>query len=928
METILTFEKIRRDIIDGVLSIKNTLGTTDEIYIVCNVYSRFSLYVLSQNIEIINFLRNQKHLRIEKIETIQEGSFIHKDLKKQTKILDDNNSIYYVDRHIDKLNWFLNKNQRYKAKCPIVCFYSFKGGLGRTTAMVTSGIALARMGYKVAMLDFDLEAPGLSTLFSNDIEQALEASGIVDFLVDVSSLNNNMDNIRLSDYYFTINKQDIIGTNGGELLLFPAICEKNEDENIGYISKLSKINLLFQNQTPFLPDLLLDKIQSELTPDIILIDTRTGINEIGGLFLSRYSDMSFLFFFGNKQNMFGLKSILSEISQYKSKIYLVNSPVPKHPLGQEVKDYYLQNAYEIFSEQFYDEGNAPFINDETAPHYPIEVPFNDLAILADRTDNLKAILEERGGENPYIKMADTMRTIIPKGSVIKQKELSNSPINEGTNYRNLLLAFKAIAPEGTAASEYETSERISDWFYPRKDYKFIFDKSKFLILGEKGAGKTALYAVLSNKEYASNLASYLSRNNVVESNEFANTEWIKAMDKGPDYPSRSVFEELLNDNSTLEHGTMIRFWKWLMIRYTPKTYLPDKEGFKEIITIATSESFKKIVESSKLSRYSISLDEIINEINLKLRNEQKYFTYIYDYLDRELPEEDNLRGKLISGLVDMWYSYSSRLSQIRAKIFLRKDIFDREVSFTDKVKVNNNSAEITWEYDQLLNVIWKRVLHTPYELPDVFGKYFENGNIQNSDTLGKIPELNEESNRKLLSNLLGEYMGSNNKAFPYNWVIYHVSDAHRRIQPRSILNLFSKSASEQLEKNDISVETPLRPKYMELVMSDVSANRVTDIKEEYPNLKFVFDNISSLIPQFPVEEGKLNEALKDLIQRGKLSLISDEIKNKLMEIGVLYEYKFARKNTERRYHIPDLYLFGMGLKRKGPGAHKVLFKNK
>ena len=926
METILTFEKIKYQIIDEVQKLSETLSVEDEIYIVCNVYSRFSLYILSENIEIIDTLKKNQYLRLERIEKIEKDGFIYKDLQKQRRKLIEDKCIYYVDRHIDKLNWFLDSDQYYTSKSPIVCFYSFKGGLGRTTAMVTSGIALGRMGYKVAMLDFDLEAPGLSTLFSNDMEQALETRGIVDFLVDVSSVNNNMDNIRLSDYYFTVNKQDIIGTNGGELLIFPAIYEKNETENGGYISKLSKINLLFQNQQPFLPDLLLDKIQSELSPDIILIDTRTGINEIGGLFLSRYADMSFLFFFGNKQNMFGLKSILSEFSEFKSKIYLVNSPVPKHPLGQEVKDFYLQNAYDIFSEQFYEEGDAPFINDETAPHYPIEVPFNDLAILADRTDNLKAILEERGGENPYIKMAETMRTIISKSTVQKQ-ELLDKPTNEATNYRNLLLAFKDIAPEGTAASEYEISDSISDWFYPRKDYKFIFDKSKFLILGEKGAGKTALYAVLSNKEYASNLATYLSRNNVGESNEFTNTEWIKAMDKTEHYPSRSVFEEMLND-TPLDHGTMIRFWKWLMIRYTPENYLPMKSEFKQIITIARSQSFREIVRASAQKTYSIALDEVINEINGQLKKEQKYFTYIYDYLDRELPEENDLRGKLISGLIDMWYSYSSRLSQIRAKIFLRKDIFEREVFFTDKVKVNNNTAEITWEYDQLLNVIWKRALHTNYNLPDIYKKYFENGNIQNSDTLGKIPELNEESNRKLLSDLLGEYMGSNNKAFPYNWVIYHVSDAHKRIQPRSILNLFSKSASKQLEEDDTSFETPLRPRYMELVMSDVSANRVTDIKEEYPTLKFVFDNISSLMQQFPVEEGKLNEALNALIERGSLSLTSDEIKTKLIDIGVLYEYKSTRKGTERRYHIPDLYLFGMGLKRKGPGAHKVLFKRK
>ena len=241
MDNILTFEKIKLQIIDEVNQLRDSLGIHDEIYIVCNIYSRFSMYVLSENLDTIGALKGNSNLRLERIEKIERDSFIHKDLQKQRKRIDEDKLIYYVDRHIDKLNWFLGADQHYESKSPIVCFYSFKGGLGRTTAMVTSGIALARMGYKVAMLDFDLEAPGLSTLFSNDMEQALEARGIVDFLVDVSSLNNTMENIRLSDYYFTVNRQDIIGTNGGELLLFPAICEKNESENIGYISKLSKI---------------------------------------------------------------------------------------------------------------------------------------------------------------------------------------------------------------------------------------------------------------------------------------------------------------------------------------------------------------------------------------------------------------------------------------------------------------------------------------------------------------------------------------------------------------------------------------------------------------------------------------------------------------------------------------------------------------
>src|SRR6202051_4330146 len=43
---------------------------------------------------------------------------------------------------------------------PIIVFYSFKGGVGRTTALASFAIQRARAGDRVAVLDLDLDAPG------------------------------------------------------------------------------------------------------------------------------------------------------------------------------------------------------------------------------------------------------------------------------------------------------------------------------------------------------------------------------------------------------------------------------------------------------------------------------------------------------------------------------------------------------------------------------------------------------------------------------------------------------------------------------------------------------------------------------------------------------------------------------------------------
>ncbi|MFM6072481.1 MAG: AAA family ATPase, partial [Dolichospermum sp.] len=55
-----------------------------------------------------------------------------------------------------------------------VTFYSFKGGVGRTTALTHVAWILAMRGRKVVAVDLDLEAPGLSTAFNLQHNQNME----------------------------------------------------------------------------------------------------------------------------------------------------------------------------------------------------------------------------------------------------------------------------------------------------------------------------------------------------------------------------------------------------------------------------------------------------------------------------------------------------------------------------------------------------------------------------------------------------------------------------------------------------------------------------------------------------------------------------------------------------------------------------------
>src|SRR5213078_2270205 len=84
-----------------------------------------------------------------------------------------------------------SKAQRGKPGIPrTVTFYSFKGGVGRTTALTHVAWMLAMRGRKVVAVDLDLEAPGLSSLLNLT---PMPEHGIVDYFYERSYLPEGVE---------------------------------------------------------------------------------------------------------------------------------------------------------------------------------------------------------------------------------------------------------------------------------------------------------------------------------------------------------------------------------------------------------------------------------------------------------------------------------------------------------------------------------------------------------------------------------------------------------------------------------------------------------------------------------------------------------------------------------------------------------------
>ena len=68
----------------------------------------------------------------------------------------------------------------------VVGFYSFKGGVGRSTAAAISALLMAREGRRILLVDLDLEAPGLEGYFGFRNEQV--QGGMVDLLLEQAAM--------------------------------------------------------------------------------------------------------------------------------------------------------------------------------------------------------------------------------------------------------------------------------------------------------------------------------------------------------------------------------------------------------------------------------------------------------------------------------------------------------------------------------------------------------------------------------------------------------------------------------------------------------------------------------------------------------------------------------------------------------------------
>lgn len=776
-----------------------------------------------------------------------------------------------------------------------VTFYSFKGGVGRTTALIHVAWILAQRGRKVVAVDLDLEAPGLSTAFTLQPEPPF---GLVDYFYERAYMPDHK--IRIGEIFGEVNVSDALG----RLFIVPA-----GQLSLDYVAKIDDLratSLTPQGET--LWSVFLKDIQNHLHPDLILVDSRTGLNQWGAFSLLEAADESVIFLFPNDQNQKGINILLESLESFKpTNFHFVFSPVPAiNDVGRTKIRGIWKDIFRII-DRFQDDSDKLDANEDLdellevddldSPNAPLIVSYLPTIALTDQ-------YPVSNSPDYYQKIANRIDRPLDQESV-------SSLFLQNDNRWQIIESLSFPTPN---AADQSSEDYI---FQKTIVFNRFLDETTCLIYGRKGTGKTALYELLLNhKEKFKELSGgRLSNFCFLRGHGHSSPHSVEGR------LTRADFQAL--DQRLQPQQTWEQIWRsYLLIQiyrqseeiFLKKSLRNEFSKFKIL-----KEILSKMPPTSWQSEHLNSIEQLVNQdllvcdalstINQKQEELGQKLCFLYDDLDEDFKQQEKLRERALVGLFQLVQFCDARqLNMFRFKIFLRQDIWS-ELIFENKSHFNGRHLSLEWKLIDFLRLAYRQATCSSLFKSQVQPVY----PIDDPDNA------TENQLREALGLLWGEKRRRGSKAkYVDRWIYERLTDASGTTFPRSLSILLSEAKGQELSyRNQPSVQFPddrfLRSRALEVGLERASSQRCDEIREEYPELSRLFDALKdfpALATREQLEEQLWQNNFSDLFPK-----FSQFIEH-LEEIGLL-ELRKKTAKKEEHYRFADIYIYGFGMSYKG-----------
>jgi hypothetical protein len=478
---------------------------------------------------------------------------------------------------------------------------------------------------------------------------------------------------------------------------------------------------------------------------------------------------------------------------------------------------------------------------------------------------------------------------------------------EQVDASKILDALIHLHSSGTAENEPE--DLFLKRFLPLPDHGRALEPAAFLIIGGRGAGKSALFQAL---QYPAGIRAIMDVAPKVSREQIDRTTWLVGYSsRGTDFPAEMVIRKFSRDRTAFDFQLL---WLGLLLRclHRSKPLLAIQGGPLQFMLNAPSVSINDVFGTmDAATEEGISL---LDRCDKELLEKDKWAFVTYDELDKLCASDWESQTIILRGLIQFWSGHARRWQRLRPKIFLRKDLFERALAGTDVSKISAQRVELNWTVRGLYALLAKRLVNQDALLKDYLREVLPDG--KEYGELGWRPTApREEEYRSMIEKMCGPYMGVNpKKGRTFLWIPKHLEDSNGRVLPRSMIRLFESAA--EMERDAPRAEWPRIIHYTALrgALDKVSVDRFNEIKEEFLWIEKVRMALKPLNIKVPAEKLELQRALDiDWSQepntppeRGSYGLLQF-----LGELGIFYI------RSDGRVDVRDIFLDGLGLKRKG-----------
>ncbi|WP_233455452.1 MULTISPECIES: hypothetical protein [Nostocales] len=568
------------------------------------------------------------------------------------------------------------------------------------------------------------------------------------------------------------------------------------------------------------------------------------------------------------------------------------SPVPdvsKLDKVNEIYKYFLDEIKIATDEEFEIDDNDPLELPE-----PLVIPYLQPIALADNYP-VRALLDYY---NKIVNLIDEETDEIDRTNIL-------------TNSETRWKIIKSLQFPEVNAADTDQKQDFTLLFQRTNDFEKFLDHATCLIRGRKGTGKTALYWLfLKYKSDAQKLAR----------GRLDNTVFLSAHGRYQESrPTRGQFQ-FIHENLQQQGGTWEAFWRaYLLLRCHQENlcnFPKNRKGekFSELKNIINNLpkgkwQFEYNQVLLELSTNSI-LSEIVNDtiniiIHEEAKNKSQKIWFLYDDLDEDFPEAGEVRQSALSGLFQLVQSCdANRLTEIRFKIFLREDIWNRLI-FDNKSHFTGRDIILQWTRVDFLRLALRQSIQSPdfKDLVNRFSPIAEDA----------IDQTTEDAIDKALELLWGSRRRRGDKAkYLSRWVYERLTDSSGTTFPRSLSILLTGAKEQELSyQGKSSIQTPtdrlLRSKSLEMGLKKASEKRCDEIKEEYRHLTKFFDSLKQKSALLPKDE------LHSIWQESAHDIADfEEFASFLTEIGII-----QLREKDQRYKFADIYVYGFEMIRKG-----------